>query len=474
MKKSWSEANGLRVYGALFLLLVANIFVVWMVIDDGHDWRGDFAMYISQGQALLDGSISELYEMNKYAMDNSETNLGPYLYQFGFPSLLAVVLAFFGLNFYVMKALCAAGLVFSIPLIYKLVREHFKLEFYPFLIVFTIVFHASYVVFANSVLSDLPFLFFCLMSLKLMTHRPTLPNQIVLGLFIYFSYSIRDIGIVLILTLMVLHFQGIRNSFVQVKNRYFRLIPYAIFVALFAIGSAVLPPGQENHLKALVTENNWASILDMLGYYQELLSRFFYITKLPKALFWMILGLIILGIFPVAKRTPHLLAFTGLSFLILIFWPYKQGLRFLFPLLPFLMLFLFKGIEVISDSMSFGRKLKPPLLLTITLVLGYQSFGEIKQYAARDTNLCYTEEMKELYGFVSSEIPSDKVVAHYYPRVFRLFTGVNAVRQSQYEFDLRTDIDYFHGNKHHTDPNIIAKYKVVYKSENEIILAKEN
>jgi len=102
------------------------------------------------------------------------------------------------------------------------------------------------------------------------------------------------------------------------------------------------------------------------------------------------------------------------------------------------------------------------------------NIGEIRKYAERDTNLCYTEEMKEVYQFVSEEISKDKIVAHYYPRVFRVFTGVNSVRRTQYEFDLRTDIDYFHGNKHSIDPNVIAKYKVVFESENEIILAKRD
>lgn len=474
MLKGNPETNGLRTYGALFLLMLVNAFVVSMVIDDGHDWRGDFAMYVSQAQALLNGTVSQLYEMNRYAMDTSSQTLGPYLYQFGFPVLLSTVLAVFGLNFYAMKALCAAGLVLSIPLIYKLSRVHFNSSSYPILIAFSIAFHASYVVFADSVLSDLPFLFCCLITLNLMTQRPTWINQLILGLLIYFTYAVRDIGIVLIPTLLVLQFQSIRSATPGPVSWYLRLIPYAIFITLFVAAITILPVGQENHLEALFLENSWASILDNVGYYQVLFSRFFYISELPSAFFWFIFGLMAIGLFPVAKRSPHLVAFVGFSMFILILWPYKQGMRFLFPLLPMLLLFLSKGLELILDSFAFGKKAKPVIFVIATGALAYLNIGEIRKYAEKDTNLCYTQEMKEVYQFVASEIPKDKIVAHYYPRVFRMFTGVNSVRQTQYEFDLRQDIDYFQGNKHATDPNVIAKYQVVFESENEIILAKRH
>jgi hypothetical protein len=158
-----------------------SILIIWSVLNDGHDWRGDFAMYVSQAQSILDGTVNELYAMNVYSMDHSETVLGPYLYQFGFPLLLAPVLALFGLNFFALKWLCSAGLVLAIPLMFRLFRLHFRSGFYPTLIVSFIAFHSAYVIFCDSILSDLPFLGFSMLALVLIPKRPTghlflLPN----------------------------------------------------------------------------------------------------------------------------------------------------------------------------------------------------------------------------------------------------------------------------------------------------------
>ena len=450
------------------LLVIICSAVSFSVIDDGHDWRGDFAMYVEQGQALLNGTTNELYELNRYCMDKSETNLGPYLYQPGFPILLSIILLLFGLNFYAMKGLCAAALAFSIPLIFKLTRPFFRSAFYPFVIVTSVVFHASYITFTDSILSDLPFLFFSLLTLFLVVSGDSWRNRLLLGFTMFFSYLIRDVGIVLLASLFV--FDLHRWITMEKPKLIEKLSTYVLFMVLFVVGSFIRPAGQENHIAALFTEVSWEIVSGNMEYYRVLMTRYFYLGDHPSLLFYPMLTLMLFGAVSIFRKAPHLVLYVILTLIILFIWPYKQGVRFLFPILPFLTLFAVKGLEMIipSNFRNWTRIAVASWLLSAT----YFSSSDIIEYAKRDTNLCYTDEMKSVYAVVSSEVPKEEVVVHYYPRVFRLFTGRNAVRISQYEFDLSDEYRYYQNSTAYVDPNIVAKYQVVFETENEILLKK--
>lgn len=452
-------------------MLVA-VWVISLVLNDGHDWRGDFAMYVSQAQSILDGSIRELYVMNVYAMDHSETVLGPYLYQFGFPLLLAPVLALFGLNFFALKWLCSIGLIFSIPLMFRLFQPHFRSSFYPLLICAVIAFDSAYIIFCDSILSDLPFLFFSTLALVLIPVRPTVLNQLVLGLVIYFSYMIRDIGIVLVPSL--LSFQVVNHfNITQIKDFQKRqFIPYIVFIFFFLMAAQLLPPGQENHLKALFSEVSKESVLQNLEYYKGLFQQFFRVESTSGFPLALILGFALIGGISLIRKAPHLLIYVILSLVILNIWPYKQGLRFLFPILPLLVFFLAKGITILFETVQTKRFVLPTLLSIGLLFQMWFNVEEILAYTKADSNACYTSEMKEIYSFMKQELPKERIVANYYPRVLRMFTGMNAIRVSQWDFEV-SDAFYLQTGKAYVDPSLLERYDVIFETENEIILGKK-
>lgn len=77
-----------------------------LCIDTGHNWSDDFALYISQTQALLEGNTKDLLKANYFAMERSYAHVGPYIYPSGFPILLVPIYLIFGLNFWVLKVYC--------------------------------------------------------------------------------------------------------------------------------------------------------------------------------------------------------------------------------------------------------------------------------------------------------------------------------------------------------------------------------
>lgn len=138
-------------------------------IQSGHNWGGDFALYINQAKHIVDGfSIDELYELNKTSMQNSDIQIGPYLYPNGFPFLLAPIYYIFGIDLVWFKVLCSLFFILSIPLIYYLFKNDFKMRIYPLILVSIIAFNYKYIDYTDSIISDYPYLFFCILTFYLM------------------------------------------------------------------------------------------------------------------------------------------------------------------------------------------------------------------------------------------------------------------------------------------------------------------
>lgn len=445
-------------------------FALYCIVDDGHDWRGDFAMYISQAQSITDGTLLELYNKNVVTMQLSDTELGPYLYPMGFPLLLAPVLLIFGLNFYLLKALCCAALVLSIPLIYRILRPSISSAQLAILSVIPAIFYQEVITFGNSILSDLPFLFFSVLSLTVierLTHDKWV--NLLVGVLLYFTYSIRDVGIFLIPTLMVAQWQWSRHHFMPI-DRLALVLPYLAFAALFVVFGMLLPPGQENHFVMLEESLNLRSVRIGMDYYTQLLGGM--VGTESSFILVAVSVLVMVGIFRIFPSRPHLLMYALLNAMTLLFWSYKQGFRLLFPILPVLVLFFFSGMESACLLISPRKHLAT---LTATIVVGIfvlQNFGPIRSYADMETNQCYTKDHQDMYRFMKEKVPKDALVAHYYPRVLRLFTGINAARIDQYAFDIGTEATYYQNSRSFTDENVISKHTLIYQAGDEILLQR--
>ena len=90
-------------YLILFFLLAGSFYQMEKHLTTGHDWGGDFALYLNQAQALNQGELSALYQSNHFTVEKSDRLIGPYLYPMGYPLLLSPVIALIGLNFYWLK-----------------------------------------------------------------------------------------------------------------------------------------------------------------------------------------------------------------------------------------------------------------------------------------------------------------------------------------------------------------------------------
>src|SRR5512139_3429993 len=106
----------------LLLVLLASAILSFSILTRGHLWWDDFASYVMQAQSLLDGSPRAFIEQNSFTIQNSSYPPGPVAYPWGFPALLAPVLAMFGLKVLALKLVNTAFYLAFLSVFYLLAR----------------------------------------------------------------------------------------------------------------------------------------------------------------------------------------------------------------------------------------------------------------------------------------------------------------------------------------------------------------
>jgi 4-amino-4-deoxy-L-arabinose transferase-like glycosyltransferase len=148
-----------RSSAAILCALLIGMFYL-ATIRDGHVWDDDFSMYIHHAQNLARG---EPYADTGYIYNPQNPAIGPRVYPPGFPLLLAPVVRMFGLDLRPMKILVIGFFVGSLLLTAALFRSVLPAP-YVTALVLVVGLNPFFWEFKDHVLSDLPFLFFVLLS----------------------------------------------------------------------------------------------------------------------------------------------------------------------------------------------------------------------------------------------------------------------------------------------------------------------
>lgn len=145
----------------------------------------------------------------------------------------------------------------TLTLIFNLFKDYFKINIYPIILTGLIAFNYDFIKHSDNILSDFPFLFFCFLTFNLMKNRINIINQILLGICLFFSYFIRDLGIFLLPTLFIFHLLHYKN---YINNKYIIIFPYF---------------GGENHINILLNDLSFKTVIINSKHYLRTLSRFF-------------------------------------------------------------------------------------------------------------------------------------------------------------------------------------------------------
>lgn len=414
------------------VLLLLPIIAVLSVITDSHGWGGDFALYIHQAKALWQGNIHELAALNNFGLEHSsDSYYSPELYPWGWPLLLAPLVAVAGLNYWILKLLIVvifAGIVISLFLL-------FSKKAGPVCGLAVAVFiglNPAYLGFANNLLATFPFLLFVLVSFiqyeKLNEASLIGWRKIIFTAFLFFFASIiRNEGFLLVFAIALSELiKWALQNFQREKliERTWHLKVAGFYILFHLIYALLLPGGSSSYIKFsnLVSKE---TIYGNLYFYFDHLDYFFG-SFLTNSFTSVTLLFVMIGLFKQRYKDMAIVIYFLLLLTTIIVFPIHE-VRFLYNIVPFCFYFLFHGLQSIDFTLKlFRQKLSSSQLMIsgIVLLLFVDLFFFINKNTmqANVTDGPAMEEAKQIFDFVNTKTKKDDVIVFFKPRVMSLYT----------------------------------------------------
>lgn len=450
----------------IIIIIVIFVFVAWLSLTPTHNWGGDFAAYIMQAQSLVKGTPGEFISSNTFTVKMSTQSVGPIAYPWGFPILLALCLAIFGLDLLAFKGLILICYLFFIIALWRgLGLSHSPL--FRIILVCLFAFNPYLISFINNIVSDIPFLLLSTLSIiligKLEIEKVQLSTKIVdriiLGLLIALSFFIRTNGILLLGILFLvqsielvkkisfsrqqLNKKSKQNLWKSLIKRlqdnktdfFIKLSPYLVFATTLILWRSFLPAGGSYDLFHEFQAFSLELFLIHVLYYFQLPSEFFSFSNyhLSCLIFVFSLPLAVIGMLKRFDTAYHMMLYCFFTFFLYLVWPSLQGLRFLFPLLPFYISFVISGLEA-AATYDFKKKLNFRLVILATLsyclVVAF-FITSLKQsidiFLLSDdqlkTDTPYSASSQDMFSFIKKNTNKKSVIVFFRPRVMRFFTN---------------------------------------------------
>ena len=478
------------------LLCFAVLFAAASGLDYDCIWGDDYAAYINDGIAMVGGRYEEQTRLNYFMHPSDmpdEAKDGTLIYVWGYPLVLSLVYSAVGFDrtdyhsiiFYKLPSVIS--LAAAAGILYLLFRRRLSRTSSALLSVYMCV-HPTMLEGAYSIYSDV---FFMLLSTatvflaesfirSLDETKPGMRSYIsgaVLGLLMLACYETRLNGITVCALVLLMHAAYIlqlrRNAAKgdgqkpKIKISAAAVLPYAVFAAAAVLCRLFVLPQATANTSDLIGIT-LSQVLTNLRYYVKQMYRSFaeiHTGTLPYAL-RLATGaaaalLICIGIIKGWKRDAFFrvyIIFTALTFLTLLCLPYAQGYRYLFNILPFIMMALGYGIDSayawLKARIKGGEALDKAaraaaLLLTAAILVSSVSGNLFRVLSGEDVRgegvgKAYSRGSLEMYDYVKNEIPEDAIIAFLKPRVMYLNTGrVGFCPTANDDIHTLTDADYY-------------------------------
>jgi 4-amino-4-deoxy-L-arabinose transferase-like glycosyltransferase len=419
----------------LFVFIILMSLVLGSAtLTRGHDWGDDFASYIMQAKSIWNGDMQGFVEHNKFTISESSILIGPVAYPWGYPLILVPAYALKGTSALVLKLPGLALFLGFLVVLFLLTKDRLT-RTESLLLVSLFAFNPLLVSFHNQITSDIPFLFFSTLALWLMVEdsRCKTRNSLTLGVVIAAAFFIRAQGILLLAS------YGAVELFHLWKNRTdhgtAKKIIWSMFLVCFSFGflwlvyALIFPGGGESYF----SQYKDFQIEKVHGYasgYFRVFSLFFGEGKTWEYFYKALSVFSLIGLWVRRKRETVFIVFYLIWMLLLATWPAWQGPRFIFPLLPIFMYFVFQGIKTViqsipEDKRIWGHRGFAVLWLVIIGIFLFQSSAHAYKNLSRDRFVpnAFEPLSMDMYEFVREHTPPESIIVFFKPRAMRLFTN---------------------------------------------------
>ncbi len=417
---------------ALFILafiVLAAAGLSFAMLTRGHPWWDDFASYVMQSRAILNGDMDEFVRRNAFTVQNSSYPPGPVAYPWGYPLLLAPVVAIFGIHALALKLVGISFYALFLVVFFLLARTRLT-ESEALLLTSVLAVNPMLLQANDLILSDIPFLAVSTLGVLLIDRWSKKSSGFLLGLAIgltvFLAAFLRTNGILLFVPLAVALLVQRWPDWKTTLRRC--LPPLVVFGFLTLAAGWIFPNGQDSYLSHF-SMFSLPRLWDNFLFYLWLPSWTF--NGIPAGMiFYPLLAMFLLvSVRARGKRDLAIHAYSLATFGLFILWPERQGLRFIYPVLPFLFLFAFDGMKLAIERLPAGWQALASRAVTgfwgilFLLSLGtsaYLAWGNLA--ANREINGPFDEFSYDLYEFIRDETPADAVIVFVRPRAMRLFT----------------------------------------------------
>lgn len=477
------------------VLISITALLLWSGLTNGHDWGDDFSAYVMQAKSIVEGRTFEFVEENRFTIEQSSDLIGPVAYPWGFPLLLAPLYALFGLNMVALKSVGVVCFLLFLCLLWSGFRRQHS-DFWRIVLLCLFGLNPTMLRFTDNILSDIPFLLvstFGVLSIgRLVIDRRRLISPVwdhlLLGAVIAAAFFIRPNGILLLATLgitqlIALTGRGFGHEVAQDQRsagvRYLGLaiLPYVSFASLVLAWQALLPDGSVSP-RLMESELSAEAIKDNAQYYIKLPSVFFEGVPFHHLLYVASIPFAFVGAAARYRSDHYMIVYTAMTFLLYVLWSPIQGLRFLFPVLPFYISFLLSGLERCTNG---SAESKPGLrkaicILPIALVLlcfGTRSAGHALGNLAQNRASFsgpFTEMSGSMFSYIERNTGAESVIAFFKPRTMRMMTGRRSLLINRVGELSRVDyLCFYRGDETHRYQNQISPGEVRRLNEKGIL-----
>jgi len=446
-------------FSVYILIAVAIVFHV-LTIRAGHQWEGDFALYVAHARNIATGHP---YADTGYLFNPHVPLLSPRVYPPVFPLLVSPVYHFFGLNIFAIKI--AGIFVFALFLLvlYHYTRERLSNPALQMVVVAAVAFSPWFWLAKDRISPDFYFIFFAYAAIFVLDRaspQRRLDGRLVLlalvsALMICLAYGTRTLGLLLVPALALSDLLKYRTL------RGFTILVTVLFVAFYIGQNSVLhtdqsyldsykgavhqvtssdvagPEVAEDNLNqpvfqvAMFLRGIGSRIIENIEYYHQVMSSY-WITNINDSLddiLYLVMGLLaIVGFISLVMQGPSIAEFFLVLYVsVLLVVPFLQD-RYMLPLIPIYLVYIFQGVEVVATRIGrmagkFGEwRLFMPLGASFAVTLVYagayaaSDFGDFQVGVEKD-------ESVEMFDFIRQHTTEESIVVFRAPRVMALYTG---------------------------------------------------
>ncbi|KIA92236.1 hypothetical protein OC25_17510 [Pedobacter kyungheensis] len=426
-------------YNFFFTVFIIFITFIFCLLNHkkGHNWGGDFSLYIRQASSVLNGTIENLVKSNSFTVqESSDHTFSPVTYPWGFPSLLTPVYYFSGLNYSVLKIYESIFFIGFLTVFFFSIRRKFN-WIYTLCTITLVGFNYNYISYTNRVLSEFPFMFFSFLTLhfikKLEVESKTnlgVQLPVAIGLLIFFSFYIRTEGIVLLFTLFIAQAANLKGNLkvdlFNIKQCLKLIIPYLIFLACYILSKAVFPTGFTSHFGYRNLVNLDRTITNVI-FYKNQLARSVY-PNLPEWFFWATIIFFLRGVVFRFRTDKAFLVFLASIVTVFLVWPFHES-RYLFTIYPIFIYFVLQGLRTFRRRSALRWIVASIIFVYLGLTINQTFQATIDSFRNRADVIDGPESgpSQEMFRFIRNRTSPSDVIIFFKPRVMNLYTQRNSL-----------------------------------------------